>query len=238
MGPIDVSAVRVLQRRPETFFTWRESASPVAIPRPVGSETASELVRIQSAAVLFADIVAFTRLAEGWSPGNTIDFLRRYQRRMAAEVFLKGGSVAQYSGDSIMAAFGAPDLTPRSASNALSCAFGMLEAIASWNAKRCARGRFPIQIGIGVHFGTVGIGSIGTDRHLEQAIVGDTVNVARKLEALTRKMGAALIASGDLLDAVSCERRGFRSVERLVPCGARTIPGRAGPIAVWVLPRG
>lgn len=236
MGPIDVTAVRVFQRHPETPYSWREPGDHASGPRSANGEPTSELVRIESAAVLFADIVAFTRLAEGWSPAETIDFLRRYQRRMAAEVFLNDGSVAQYSGDSIMAAFGAPDRAALGAGNALRCAFGMLEAVASWNAKRSSRGRFPIQIGIGVHFGTVGIGSIGTDRHLEQAIVGDTVNVARKLEAFTRRMGASLIVSSDLVDAVRSERR-LCNIERLSPCGPRSIPGRTGPIAIWMLPR-
>jgi class 3 adenylate cyclase len=245
MHPIDLTAVRPLDARPEIPFGWRapsprtaECFTGSAIQKTAFSrQPTPEVVRIQRAAVLFADIIAFTRMAEDWSPAATVHFLRRYQQRMAKQVFLHEGTVVQYSGDGIMATFGAPHPSADMASNALSCAFDMLDTIASWNAERSACGELPIRIGIGVHFGSVGIGQIGVKRHLEQAIAGDTVNVARKLEALTRKVGAALIASAELVDAIVREGRRVPRAERLDAHGPCRIPGRVNSIPIWVLAR-
>jgi adenylate cyclase len=195
-------------------------------------------VPYQTVAVLFADIVGFTGLAEGLTPQTTIDLLRRYHARMADNVHAHGGTVAQYSGDAIMAIFGEPHAGTHDATNALTCAYGMLATIAHWNAKRRSRGRFPIHIGIGIHTGAVAVGKIGVERHAEQVVVGDTVNVACKLEALTRNLRTPLIVSHELVDAVTNEAQNARLLSQLQAHGLCEVPGRVGRIPIWVLPQG
>ena len=196
-----------------------------------------EVVRVERAAVLFADIIGFTCMTEEWSPIESMNFLRNYQQRMAAQVIRHEGNIIQYQGDAIVAAFGESYDTRCAADHALSCAFVMLDTIAAWSADRSARGELPLSIGIGVHFGWVGMGQIGVEQHLEQTIAGDTVNVTRKLEALTRKLDASLVVSDELFGAIRREVYHGVGVDKLKPHGRCRIAGRANSISIWLLPR-
>ena len=196
-----------------------------------------EVVQVERAAILFADIVGFTCMTEDWSPAESIDFLHNYQQRMATQVIQHDGNVIQYQGDAIVATFCGSHDTRCAAGDALSCAFVMLDTIAAWNADRSARGELPLSIGIGIHFGPVGIGQIGVEQHLERAIAGDTVNVARKLEALTRKVGASIVVSNDLFGAIRREIYRGWGIDRLKPYGQRRLANRANPVSIWALSR-
>jgi adenylate cyclase len=207
------------------------------VREPTCISSARDVVQVERAAVLFADIIGSTRMTEDWSPAESINFLRNYQQRMAIQVIRHHGNVIQYQGDAIVATFGDSNDTRCAASHALSCAFGMLDTIAAWSAVRSARGELPLSIGIGVHFGSVGMGQIGVEQHLEQAIAGDTVNVARKLEALTRTLGASIVVSDELFGAIRREVHRGLGVDKLKPHGRCRIAGRANSISVWLLPR-
>jgi adenylate cyclase len=196
-----------------------------------------ESVQVARAAILFADIVGFTCMTEDWSPAESIDFLRNYQQRMATQVIQHNGNVIQYQGDAIVATFGGFHETRCAAGDALSCAFTMLDAIAAWNADRNDRGELTFSIGIGIHFGTVGMGQIGVEQHLEQAIAGDTVNVARKLEALTRKLGASIVVSDELFGAIRREIYPGWRIARLKPYGRFQLAGRANSVSIRALSR-
>lgn len=195
-----------------------------------------DVVRVEHAAVLFADIIGSTCMSEEWSPAETINFLRSFQHRMAMQVIQHQGHVIQYQGDAIVATFGDSHGARGAPARALSCAFGMLETIAAWSADRSTQGEAPLSIGIGVHYGAVGMGQIGVEQHREQAIAGDTVNVARKLEALTRKLGASVVVSDDVLRAIRREAY-LAGVDRLRPNGHCRIAGRTTSISTWLLPR-
>lgn len=199
--------------------------------------SARDMVRVEHAAVLFADIIGSTCMSEEWSPAETINFLRSFQRRMAMQVIQHQGHVIQYQGDAIVATFGDSHDVRGAPARALACAFGMLDTIAAWSAERRAHGESPLSIGIGVHYGSVGMGQIGVEQHLEQAIAGDTVNVARKLEALTRKLGASVVVSDDVLRAIRREAHLALGVDRLKPNGHCRIAGRTTSISTWLLPR-
>jgi adenylate cyclase len=199
--------------------------------------TTREVVRVERAAVLFADIIGFTRMTEEWSPAEHMSFLHNYQQRMATRVIQHGGRVIQYQGDAIVAIFGDSHDTRDAAGRALSCAFCMLETIATWSADRSARGELPLSIGVGVHLGSVGMGQIGVEQHLEQTIAGDTVNVARKLETLTRTLGASLNVSDELFGAIPRDAHRGSEVDQLKRHGCCRIAGRASSISIWLLPR-
>jgi adenylate cyclase len=171
-----------------------------ATDRPLGEP------RHQQAGVLFIDIVGFTRLAETMPPRDVILLLRGFHSRVASEVFAQAGTLDKYIGDAAMATFGTPDAGPDDAARALACIDGLTRAIDKWNEERGRAGRTPIQIGIGAHYGPVVLGDIGDERRLEFAVLGDTVNVAARLERLTRELGATVVISQALADKAMAER--------------------------------
>jgi len=193
---------------------------------------------LQIAAILFADIVGFTNISERLAPAELVKLLKEFHARLATVAFAHGGTVDKYIGDEIMVHFGTPRPRPDDAARALSCARDMLEQVRLWNEQRRARGEHIIEVGIGVHYGEVIAGNIGDERRLEYTVLGDTVNVASRLERLTRKIGASLAVSEDLLTAARAQSSNPASVVRgLQPDQVRLVRGRRRPIAVWYLPR-
>jgi adenylate cyclase len=190
-------------------------------------------IRSQNVAVMFIDIVGFTRLSAGLDPYEVIELLRGFHGRMEREVFRHNGTLDKYLGDGLMATFGTPVAGERDASNALDCAKAMIEVMRRWNLERRRQGLPEIEIGIGVHFGETVLGDIGANR-LEFAVIGTAVNVASRLEALTRELGAGLVISDDLRKRAMQETPGqdfsdFRS------CPDQTIRGIPDAMTVWAL---
>ena len=112
----------------------------------------------------------------------------------------------------------------------------MIEEMERWNIERACIGQEPIEIGIGLHYGEVVVGNIGHARRLEFTVLGDTVNVASRLERMTRHAGTRLVISDDLVRAV--QSRGHEPtaiIEGLRLDRTRTVRGRQQPIAVWCL---
>ena len=191
--------------------------------------------RTQRIAVLFADIVGFTRLVETASSDEIIGFLRDFHQVMEEAVFDSGGTLEKFMGDGVMATFGTPSAGPRDATNALDCALAMLEAVNGWNARRLDDGLPPIRLSVGIHHGEALLGEIGSARRLELAVVGDVVNVASRLEALTRRLGCQMVVSDDFVRAVRAEGTQDRhdAVARLHSVGQQELHGRGGSVAVW-----
>ena len=121
-------------------------------------------VRAQSVAVLFADIVGFTRIAESQTPGEVVGFLREFHARLERCVFDHGGTLDKFLGDGVMATFGTPVSGEHDAANAVGCAHAMVEEIAAWNRERQATGAAEVKLSIGVHYGEVVLGDIGSER--------------------------------------------------------------------------
>ena len=210
--------------------------SPRMVERLSGSEVALEAVDRRQIAVLFVDIVGFTEMAERLGPERVIAMLRSYHRRMAQTVFDHEGTIDKYIGDAVMANFGTPEAGPCDASNALRCAFAMTREMEKWNRKREERGAEAVEIGIGVHFGDVVTGNIGDRNHLEYAVLGDTVNVASRLERLSRELDSKIVVSSELVARVREEDAGAGDLlPRLTEDQTRTVRGRSQPVAVWCL---
>jgi adenylate cyclase len=186
-------------------------------------------VRTQNAAVVFADIVGFTALSEREPPERIIAILRDVHALMAREIFKHDGTVDKYIGDAVMATFGTPRVGPQDAANAIACARGMLDAIDAWNAERTAAGETPIKLGIGVHYGPVVLGDIGDAQRLEFAVIGDTVNVASRIEALTREHGVDALISEQTRAAA--EEGG--TLPPLREAGATALRGRSETTKLW-----
>ena len=124
-------------------------------------------------AVLFADIVGFTALNERLSPERTFALLRSFQERSTRVVFRHQGTLDKYLGDGFMATFGSFREESDAAARALACAFELLAEIERWNVKRAAREAQRLSIAIGVHFGPVVVGNLGSENRLEFTVVGD-----------------------------------------------------------------
>ena len=126
-----------------------------------------------------------------------------------------------------MATFGTPDQGPHDARNALKCALDMLAALESWNAERAAAGAPTVRVGIGLHYGSVIAGDIGNERRLEYSVIGDTVNIASRLESLTRGLTSPLVVSDDLVKAIAMQDDDSTSLlQNLSKAGVESVRGR------------
>lgn len=192
-------------------------------------------VRTQEVAVLFADIVGFTEIAERHPPQKVMELLRRYHSVLENAVFAHGGTLDKYLGDGVMATFGTPLAGPDDAANALAAARRIVADMDECSRDCAARGDPRFRVSVGLHFGTVILGDIGPPRRLEFAAVGDTVNVASRLESVTRELGCHLVVS----DSVVARLKGRQPqagelVAGLEPRPGLRLRGRATPIDVWI----
>ncbi|MDF2233487.1 adenylate/guanylate cyclase domain-containing protein [Albimonas sp. CAU 1670] len=185
------------------------------------------------AAILFTDVVGFTGWAEDRDPAEVAGLLREVHGVVAQEVFRARGVLDKFIGDGAMASFGlAPHDPDRAdpaelAARALGCAEAILAGIAALNARRGAAGLDPVRLSIGVHLGPVVVGDVGAEGRMELATVGDAVNVASRMEALTRPLGCAACASGAVIDALGAPPAGWTYA------GERALPGRRGAEPTW-----
>jgi adenylate cyclase len=137
--------------------------------------------------VLFCDLRGFTPLSEGLSPPELVALLNRYLDRMSAAIEAEGGVIDKYIGDEIMALFGAPVAAPDSADRAVRAALAMRVALTGLNRELAAEGRPPLAFGVGINTARVVAGNIGSHRRLNYSVIGDGVNLAARLQTLTRK---------------------------------------------------
>lgn len=209
--------------------------SPNLVDRLASADRPFDDPRSQNAAVLFVDIVSFSAVAESMEPERVIALLRSFHRRMCRVIFDHRGTLDKYIGDAVMATFGTPRPGPADATDALRCALAMLREVDRWNEKRLKRQAPPIGIGIGIHYGPVVAGNIGDERRLEFTVIGDVVNVASRLERLTREHAAPLLVSGDVIEAVRSEGgSGDDLIAAFVEDGESEVRGRRTPVSIWI----
>jgi class 3 adenylate cyclase len=164
-------------------------------------------IRRQNLAVLFADIVGFTRLSETLEPEQVMEFLREIHNWTEQAIFKRDGSIEGYIGDTVLAIFGFPEAGDQDATNALFCAYELLTAAQHWNQERTEKGLLPIHIGIGLHYGPVVLGDVGTEEYVEFTVIGDTVNTASRLQQAIRTLDCDLVVGQDLVNAIKAENQ-------------------------------
>ncbi len=147
----------------------------------------------QTITVLFADIRGFTSLSENENPEKVVGLLNKYFTAMSEIIFAHGGTLDKYIGDGLMAIFGAPTASPEDAANALKTAIAMQQRLVTLNLELEAEGYNRIQIGIGLHTGVATIGYVGSEQRSEYTAIGDTVNLAARLES-NAKGGQILVS--------------------------------------------
>jgi len=152
-------------------------------------------------AVMFVDLRGFTRLSESIPLEELATLLAEFRELVTREVFEHHGMIDKFLGDGVMAAFGQPRKTPVDARQALECAIHLGNALLEWKRARVHRGQPAPDAGIGLHFGTAIGGVLHSGSHDEFTLVGDAVNVAQRLERLSKPLNASVVASEDVLTA-------------------------------------
>ena len=200
-----------------------QHVSPQVVDRllAAGSTASSDARQV---AVMFVDIRGFTAAARTRAPQEVVDRLDAAFAVLVEIVDRNGGIVNKFLGDGFLALFGAPFDDPDAARRAVTAAREMLAAIEQHNV----RSDWPLRIGIGLHFGNVVAGNVGSPRRKEYTVIGDTVNLASRIEGLNKQFGSQLLIS----DAV---RQAIGQDVDATPLGDVAIRGYEQPVRVWRL---
>jgi adenylate cyclase len=175
--------------------------------------------------LLFSDIRGFTTLSESRAPREVVEILNRYFSRQVEVIYRHGGSIDKFIGDAIMALWGAPLDDPQHAQHAVACALDMAEALAAFKAELGESGA-KFDVGIGLHSGPAVVGLIGSETRREFTSIGDTVNLASRIEGLTKEAGRRILVSRETM-----ERCG--DAFDFVSCGTFQAKGRAQPVELF-----
>jgi adenylate cyclase len=235
----DIGKLREIERQRAAAERARNNLSRYFSPNLVEMLAARDeplgAVRRQTIAVLFADIVGFTSMAERLAPEAVVAMLREYHERMTASIFACGGTIEKYIGDAIFAVFGVPTASNEDAANALRCADLMMAALDCWNEEREAHGEPRLAMGIGLNYGLAVLGDVGSEHSFSFTVIGDTVNTAARLQGLTRSLETPLVVGDPLVKAVKSAGAdpAFALASRLRDQGEQALRGRAGMIRIW-----
>jgi adenylate cyclase len=156
-------------------------------------------------AVLFSDIRNFTRFAEKTESRRLVEILNDYFSRMAKPIYDRHGRVDKTIGDAIMAVFGAPEKQDNDSLEACRAALGMLDALPVFNEAHREHLQEPFRMGIGIHYGRVTVGNIGSEKKMDYTVIGDPVNIASRIEGLTKVYREPLLVSHSIKSRIRGE---------------------------------
>jgi adenylate cyclase len=218
------ASIRAATARDRVTNLFGQHVSPQVVERLIteGANTQSDIRRV---AVMFVDFRSFTAAARSRSPQDVVDRLDGAFAVLVEILDRHGGIVNKFLGDGFLALFGAPFEATEAPHRAVAAAREMLLAMddindgASW----------PLRIGIGIHFGEVVAGNIGSPRRKEYTVIGDTVNFASRLEALNKDFNSQLLVSASVRDALG------EACSDAVSLGEVAVRGYDRPMAVWQL---
>ncbi len=180
----------------------------------------------REATMLFSDIRGFTSLSEKMRPTDVVYMLREYFTLMVDAVFEFQGTIDKFIGDALMAIFGAPAPQPNHAELAVLTALRMQTSLQAFNEHRLQQHLTPIEIGIGIHTGSVVVGNIGSEQRLEYTAIGDAVNLASRLEGINKAYGTRIIISDMTLQQIH-QPVLCRNVDRV------RVKGRWEPVKIY-----
>ena len=221
-----MDAVESIIERTRLKRNFRGSVSPAVLNEIMtgGLDPESD-ARTVDVCIIFSDIRGFTTLSEEMSPDLVMSVLQRYFDRMVKSVHRFDGTIDKFIGDGMMILFGAPRETPDPCTQAVRCALDMLDELDELNVEFERDGLPKLEIGIGINYGKVVVGNIGsTERHNYSAI-GDAVNVAARIEGQTKELGRRILITESVVSRIG-ERFNFE------PLGERLVKGHS-PVKVW-----
>ncbi|MCL1472870.1 ATP-binding protein [Argonema antarcticum] len=199
---------------PRNFLKFLEKESIIDVK--LGDQVQQEMT------VMFSDIRSFTTLSEAMTPQETFNFINSYLSQVSPVIRQHNGFIDKYIGDAIMALF------PESANDAVQAAIAMQKEVAKYNQLRQKQGYVPIAIGIGLHTGNLMLGTIGESERMETTVIADAVNLASRLEGLTKLYGAGILISHKTLCCLDyTQEQHFRFLDRV------TVKGKKIAVAVF-----
>jgi len=181
-------------------------------------------------AILFSDIRSFTTISEALKPDEIVESLNRYFEAMVDAIMSRNGIVDKYIGDAIMAFFGAPVRRDDDPLQATLAGLEMLERLQDFNVWQVEQGRPEFHIGVGINFGVVTVGNIGSEKKMDYTVIGDMVNVASRLEGLTKKYGQSLLVAEGVHERIEGELP-TRLVDRVI------VKGRSRSLGIYAVQR-
>jgi adenylate cyclase len=199
-----------------------QHVSPAVVDRLLASRT-DPPSEMREVCVLFLDIRGFTAMTRVRPAGETVALLNDFFAEMIDVVDRNHGIINKFLGDGFLALFGAPLEDSKAAVNALAAARGMLEAVDRWNK---ARPQTALRVGIGIHLGEAVTGTVGSPQRKEYTVIGDTVNLAARLEQLTKETGSQLLVS-------STVHRATTGADGATDLGPLPIRGYDEEVRVW-----
>lgn len=218
--------VRVLTEsaeRERVTGLFGQHVSPSVVDRLLDS-TAETEAEARQVCVMFLDIRDFTAFTRQRSPSEVVGFLNQAFGFMVEAVDRHQGIVNKFLGDGFMAIFGAPLSDPQAADHAVAAAREILAEV----DRRAASGKAAPRIGIGLHLGMAMTGNVGSQRRKEYTVIGDTVNLAARIEQLNKELGSRLLVSGAVAEAIGPALGEARAL-------AKTVKGYDAPVTVWRL---
>jgi class 3 adenylate cyclase len=192
------AATRELEALQHAFARF----APAEVVEDIIAHGVSQRSEGKEITVLFADLQGFTALAERLDPARLVAVLNGYFEAMSRAIASHRGHLAKFLGDGLLALFGALEHDPWQAHDAVRAALAMRRALADYNATLARDGVAPLVVGIGIHRGPVVAGVIGTAGLLEYGVIGRTVNVASRVEKLTRLHGADILVTDAVRSAL------------------------------------
>jgi class 3 adenylate cyclase len=200
-------------------------------PNPFGGD------RHEQVAILYADLTGFSTLIETLSPESVLETLRQFHTRMETEVFEHQGTLERYTGDGLVAIFGAPHPHPKPASDALACARAMVQEVNTYNAQRIMAGQPPLLMGIGLDYGRVIMGNVGTERCMSFMVAGKATKVVLRLKDLCARYQVDIFISKTLAEHVERESGPqTRLLQDFISLGKQRLLGMSNAITVLGLP--
>jgi adenylate cyclase len=223
-GCVLIRWVRVHRERTRVRNLFSRCVHESVVDELLGSDADCPEARHRRVTVFFCDIRGFTQLSERLEP-----------MQIAAMLYAHHGAVDKFIGDAIMAFFGTPLHDPDHARHAVECAVEMQVRLRALNDELSRDGLPPLEIGFGISTGTVVAGMLGSSRKMEYTIVGDTVNVASRLESLNKELGTTLLIAGDTRRALPPD---FAAALKLEDRGSVSIRGKAEAVHVFSVAAG
>jgi len=199
------------------------------ISRKILDDAIAPSGEILDVTILFADLRNFTGFAEKRSPMDVVEMINRYFTEMEAVISNHGGVVLQFIGDEIEAVFDALKPDGNHPDQAVAAALAMRAAMQRLNTERRETGETEIHHGIGIHSGPVLAGNVGSSKRKAYSMLGDTVNLASRLQVLNKKLATDILISGET------RNRLVSSTIRLRPMGQHTVKGKTETVAVYAV---
>jgi class 3 adenylate cyclase len=178
--------------------------------------------------IMFADLKGFTPMSERIQPAAMVEMLNGYFRAMNGALVAHHGHLARLMGDGLMALFGALEKNPWQTADAVKAALAMRAALAAYNVELERRGMAKLEFGVGIHTGDVVAGVMGSDRLMEFTVIGDPVNIASRVEALTRVHQVDILVTEEVMKTLDA-----RFIARAMPPAA--VKGKSEPIATFAI---